>query len=54
MYTQQLNLSIAITAMVNQTALQGQPNASMDTQDDWTATQDEVQAIVSLMTHETI
>ncbi|XP_040823589.1 probable small intestine urate exporter [Ochotona curzoniae] len=45
MYTQQLNLSIAITAMVNQTALQGQPNASMDTQDDWTATQDEVQAI---------
>ncbi|XP_012786141.2 probable small intestine urate exporter [Ochotona princeps] len=43
-YTQQLSLSIAITTMVNQTTLQGQPNASLDTQDDWNATQDEVQA----------
>ncbi|XP_058526249.1 probable small intestine urate exporter [Ochotona princeps] len=43
--TQQSNLSIAITAMVNQTALQGQPNASVNAQDDWNATQEEVQAI---------
>lgn len=51
MYTQQLHLNIAITAMVNQTALQSQPNASVDAQDDWTTTQEEVQARVSLMRH---
>ncbi|XP_040823587.1 probable small intestine urate exporter [Ochotona curzoniae] len=46
MYTQQLHLNIAITAMVNQTALESQPNASVDAQDDWTTTQEEVQARV--------
>lgn len=42
-------MSIAITAMVNHTVLQSQPNASVDAQDDWNVPQEEVQAIVSLM-----
>lgn len=44
-----MNLSIAITAMVNHTALQGQPNVTINSQDDWNATREESQAIVSLV-----
>ncbi|XP_040839887.1 probable small intestine urate exporter [Ochotona curzoniae] len=40
-----MNLSIAITAMVNHTALQGQPNVTINSQDDWNATREESQAI---------
>ncbi|XP_040823590.1 probable small intestine urate exporter [Ochotona curzoniae] len=45
LFTQNSNMSIAITAMVNHTVLQSQPNASVDAQDDWNVPQEEVQAI---------
>ncbi|XP_051711939.1 probable small intestine urate exporter isoform X1 [Oryctolagus cuniculus] len=43
-YAQQTNLSIAITAMVNNTALPSQANASLSSQDNWNETQTEFQA----------
>ncbi|XP_049998377.1 probable small intestine urate exporter isoform X1 [Alexandromys fortis] len=45
-YTQQMNLSIAITAMVNTTAATSQPNASTDSQDFWNETVQESKAPV--------
>lgn len=52
--TQQMNMSIALPVMVNNTALPSSPNASterppVDSQDNWNETLNESKAVVSLM-----